>query len=104
MLIKKVHSMTHETITIDVSGNPELLSFAQEVQRSGTTRVLSTDGEALARISPITPRKRVPRGKRTSAADPIWEIVGMGRSGEPSNVSERVDEFLADWEVGQNRQ
>ena len=94
--------MNHEALSVDVSGNPELLSLAQEVKQSGRPRVLRTDGEALARVSPMPTRQRRPRGKRTSADDPIWDIVGMGRSGEPSNVSEHVDEFLAAQEVANN--
>lgn len=90
--------------SFDLSQYPELLAFAQEVKRSGTPRVLSSNGEELVRVSPITTRKRRPRGKRTSAADPIWDIIGMGQSGEPSNVSEHVDEFLATWEVANNHQ
>lgn len=93
--------MTHEAISMDVSGNPELLSFAQEVKRSGRSRVLRTAGEELARVVPIAARSRARRTRRTSADDPIWDIIGMGRSGQPDNVSERIDDFLTAWEVTQ---
>jgi hypothetical protein len=96
--------MTREAQPFDVSQNPELLSFAREIKRSGTPRLLSADGEELVRVSPIRATRRSLKGKRTSADDPVWHIIGMGRSvGGPSNVSEHVDEFLAEWEVSQNR-
>lgn len=96
--------MTHEAQPIDVSQNPELLSFAREIKRSGTPRLLRADGEELVRVSPIRATRRGLRGKPTFAGDPFWHIIGMGRSvGGPSNVSEHVDEFLAEWEVSHNR-
>ena len=96
--------MTREAQPLDVSQNPALLAFAREVKRSGMPRLLRADGEALVRVSPIRAAARSRKGERTSADDPIWNIVGMGRSeGGPSDVSEHVDEFLAEWEVSQNR-
>ena len=92
--------MTREALSVDVSGNPELLSLAQEVKRSGKPRVLRADGEELARVSPAIPRRRSLKGRPTFAEDPFWRVIGMGRSGGPSDASEHVDEILADFEFG----
>ncbi len=32
--------------------------------------------------------------REASAADPVWEIVGIVRGGPPHDVSERVDEWV----------
>lgn len=95
--------MARQRVDVDVSQDPALLELAREVQRTGGTIVLSAKGEALARVSPATPSRRPRSGKRTSADDPIWNIVGMGRSGQPANVSEHVDEFLTAFELSGNQ-
>ena len=95
--------MAREAIPMDVNHSPELLSLAQEVKRTGTARVLRADGEELAWVVPPKGKKRSRKGKPTSADDPFWRIIGMGRTEEPSDVSEHVDEFLAEWEVSNNR-
>jgi hypothetical protein len=93
--------MRHEAQPIDVSHSPELLSFAREVKRSGTPRLLCADGEELVRVSPVKPRRSTSKGKPTFAGDPFWRIIAMGQVGEPGDdASERVDELLADFESG----
>ncbi len=42
--------------------------------------------------------RKVERTHPLSAADPVWELMGMGSSGL-SDVSERHDDYLADGEV-----
>lgn len=91
--------MVREAIGMDVRESPELLALAEDVKRTGTPRVLRVGAVELARIVPAETRPRRSRGRRTNASDPIWNIVGMADSGAPSNVSEHVDEYLADWEM-----
>lgn len=90
---------------MDVSRMPDVLALAEQVKRTKTPRILiKADGEELVRVMPAPAKPRRGRGKRTSASDPIWDVVGMGRSeAGPTNVSEHVDEFLAEWEVSHNR-
>ncbi len=97
--------MTHETQRMDVSQLPDVLALAEQVKQTKTPRILvRADGEELARVTPANARPHRATGKRTAANDPIWDIIGMGSSiGGPSNVSEHVDEFLAECEVSQNR-
>lgn len=51
-------------------------------------------------IKPIVPKTpkhgSKMQGKPTSANDPLWKIVGMGRSKGPGDVSENVDKYLAE--------
>ena len=42
------------------------------------------------------PQRRVPRGKPTSADDPLWSIVGIGRSDGPADVSTNKHQYLAE--------
>lgn len=97
--------MAHKAQAMDVSRLPDVLSLAEQVKRTKTPRILiRADGEELARLVPPKQRTPKPTGKRITADDPIWDIVGMGSSaGGLSNVSEHVDEFLAEWEVSQHR-
>ena len=51
-------------------------------------------------IKPVHPtsvkRPSVPRGKPTSADDPLWNLVGIGHSGGPGDVSANKHRYLAD--------
>jgi len=46
------------------------------------------------------PQRRLPRGKPTSADDPLWNIVGIGNSVEhgdgPTDVSGNKHKYLAE--------
>ena len=98
--------MALEQQPIDISNRLELSQLVEELKRARRVGVLRRDNHDVAVLTPLadTPRpKRRPRGKRTSADDPLWSIVGMFHSNEPSIVSEHVDEFLAEWEVANNR-
>jgi excisionase family DNA binding protein len=64
-------------------------------------RVEKTDAERMARL--VAPKARkahrappVPRGRPTSADDPIWKIVGMGASKEPTDIARHEAEYLAE--------
>jgi hypothetical protein len=95
--------MVHEAAPLDVTNNPVLRALGEEVKRTRTTKVLSADGEELARVAPPRARHRKTRGKRITADDPIWSLTGIGRSaGGPTDVSAHVDAFLAAWEVAHN--
>jgi len=102
--MKGIPAMASERQHLDVSHSPELLRVAQEVKQTRTRRILQADGEELAEIKPMTKRSRLPRGKRTGAADRIWNIIGMMDSSEPDNISARVDEYLVEAELAQNHQ
>jgi hypothetical protein len=92
--------MRQEPIHLDVSDSPELASLAEDVQTSGQARVLTRDGQALAVVMPAAPQpKTKPRLRRRAKPippdDPIFDIIGMVRTGEPSNVAANKKEYLA---------
>ncbi len=88
--------MVKELKRIDISGIPELLSIAEEVRRSNEPRVLKQDSEDLAILTPIKPvTKRTTKGKPTSEDDSLWNIVGMGKSEEATDVAANKHRYLA---------
>ncbi len=53
------------------------------------------------RLQPRTskPKRRTPalrRGKPFTMDDPLWTIVGLGKSSGPADVSVNKDQYLAD--------
>jgi hypothetical protein len=84
---------------LDISNLPELLRIAQEVRDTNEPRLLRREREDLAILTPAKGARRrppVPRGKPTSAADPLWSIVGIGRSTGPTDVSSHKHKYLAE--------
>lgn len=93
--------MKTELTPIDISGVPELVRLAEEVRATNQPRVLQRNGEAIAVIAPVAPKTatraaRVRRGKPTHAGDPLWQIVGIGRSDGPTDVASNKHKYLAE--------
>lgn len=93
--------MATEYHPIDISEMPELRRIAEEVQASQEPRVLRRNSEDVAVIMPVEPKRgkrapSVPRGKPTSADDPLWNIIGIGRSEGPTDVSANKHKYLAE--------
>jgi hypothetical protein len=81
---------------IDISDIPELLHLAHEVRATNESAVLQQENEDLALLTPIKPvAKRQARGKPTTADDPLWKLIGIGRSGK-GDVSENKHKYLAE--------
>lgn len=88
--------MASELSPIDSTRIPELLTLAEEVRRTGKPRRVQRGHEDIALLVPVTPAHRR-RGRPTSAADPLWNIVGMVTVADgPTDVSEQVDRYLAE--------
>ena len=87
--------MSRELKYIDASQLPDLLRIAEEVQTSKEARVIRRGRRDLAVVSPLTPARR-PKGRATSENDPLWNIVGMGRSKGPRDVSRNKHKYLAE--------
>jgi hypothetical protein len=89
-------AMARELKLIDVGDEPDLLRIAQEVKNTGEARLLMSGGEELALITPVAPAKpsRPKRGPLT-ADDPLFDLIGTGRSGVPGGVSGKKHEHLA---------
>jgi hypothetical protein len=89
--------MARELTPIDSRAIPQLLLLAEEVQQTGRPRRVQRDREDIARLVPIAPARPRRRGRPTSAADPLWSIVGMVTDYVgPTDVAENVDRYLAD--------
>ena len=99
--------MATEQIAIDVNQIPGLGDLADAVRRDQKSRVLTRDGETLAYLQPAAPeparqsdrtatRRTSRRGKRFTMADPLWDIVGMAKSGGPGDVSDNKHRYLAE--------
>jgi hypothetical protein len=104
--------MVREPVPFDVSEMPELARLAHEVAASGDARVLREHGTDLAVLAPARPAKRGQqgdgdahqrttrrrvRGKVFTAADPLWNIVGLlTDDGGPTDVARNIDRYLAE--------
>lgn len=89
--------MTRTSRTIEINDVQDLATLAREVRATQTPCILRVDGEEVAVIMPARMNERTDKGKPTSEDDPLWNIVGTGRSsGPPSNISEHVDQYLTE--------
>jgi excisionase family DNA binding protein len=59
-------------------------------------RVRKESVEALPEAIKPDKRTRAPRGTPITAYDPIWSIVGIGRSEGPTDVSQNKYKYLAE--------
>lgn len=77
--------MTTEPRYLDISDKPELKALAEEVQRSGTPRVLRENGQDIAVLSPAVVAKPV-------LADPndIWAGYDPERARAALNASHGI--------------
>src|SRR5215210_4689494 len=81
---------------VDVTTTPELLRLAREVARSGVPVMLKTDQEDLAVLTPAAkPKLRSGRAKPLTEDDPLFSLIGIGRSETPGGMSDRKHEALA---------
>ena len=89
--------MTRVLKRIDISSIPELLSIAQEVRSANEPRILKKDSEDLVIITPIKMvAKRRAKGKPVTKNDPLWNLVGIGSSGGPGDISTNKHKYLAE--------
>ncbi|HVA18709.1 MAG TPA: hypothetical protein VMU55_00875 [Solirubrobacteraceae bacterium] len=88
--------MTQELAPIDVSTMPELRRLVEDVQRTQRTQRLTVDSEEVAVLMPAKkPRRRsYSRARPVTEDDPLFRLIGIGRSGTPSNASEHKHEAL----------
>lgn len=92
----EVRNVAREFKSIDVSNAPKLLRLAEEARASQEPRVLRRDGEDLAVVRPIKPRRRrIPRGGPFARNDPPWNLAGADASGH-ADVSEHKHKYLAE--------
>lgn len=85
--------MATELTTVDVTDAPELLRLAEQVQDSGRSAVLRRGDTDLAVVSPI-PRRRKSRSRVLKSDDPLFGLIGIGKSGIPGGTADRKHEQL----------
>lgn len=93
--------MAREIEAIDITNTPDLLRLAEEVARSGVSRVLRSDDRDVAVIIPVPLSPEAGRlGKPTSPDDPLWSIIGIADPADfpnvPADVSVNKHRYLAD--------
>lgn len=86
--------MASDQTPFDISRIPAIAEIAADVRRTKTPRLL-TDGEAEPVILMLLPSK--PRRRKTGvlrANDPLFGLIGIGRSGIPGGISGKKHEAL----------
>ena len=93
--------MASELAPVDIHRIPDLAPLVEEVRATGKSRRIMRDDEEIARLVPVNRGRR--RGRRTGAADPLWNLVGMVTTYDgPADVSEHVDRYLAESHIPTN--
>ncbi len=81
---------------IDVGNTPELLRIAQEVKTTRQPYVLKVEDEELAVIRPLQPMPRPRKSGLVSKDDSLWNIVAIGKSDGPTDISQNKHKYLAE--------
>jgi hypothetical protein len=88
--------MAERISTTDVTNLPDALQIAQEVKTTKQPQVLSCYGEEIAVVWPLPqPATRSRKGRAFTKDDPLFKLIGIGKSGIPGGVSGHKHEFLA---------
>src|SRR5437867_3565876 len=89
-------STMKELRSVDATTTPEILQLAQEVARTRVPVMIKTDQEDLAVLTPAAqPTRRSGRAKPVTEDDPLFSLIGIGRSQTPGGMSGRKHEALA---------
>jgi hypothetical protein len=90
--------MATEQHSINIADIPTpLQEIAREVSRTRHRQRLPVDGEDVTIIvEPLRPRRSPSKARPVTKDDPLMELIGIGRSGRPSNASENKHEALAE--------
>lgn len=92
--------MVRELNPIEVTSTLDLLRLAEQVRTTGISRVLTRADEEIAIISPVKPRKSAKRAPRKTGiiakSDPLWNILGIGASEEPTDIATHKHAYLAE--------
>ncbi len=92
--------MVSELKPIDIGRSLELQRLVDEVRQANQTHHLQENGQDVALLVPVDEMSTGiglhPRGKPTRAGDPLWNIVGIGASSGPTEVSANKHAYLAE--------
>jgi len=90
-----VSKMGKELKHIDITHKRELLQIVEQVQGAHEPVVLSRGSEDVAILRPMKRApKRVTRGRVLTREDPLFSLVGIGRSNIPGGVSGKKHDYV----------
>lgn len=81
---------------VDISDWPELARVVEVARRSGRDVTLVRGGEEVAVITPIGFIEPGDEASADDEPDSILNLIGIGDSGEPTNIARFKDEYLAE--------
>lgn len=89
--------MAQERTPIEISQVPQLAQLVADLRRGARQVVLQEHGEDVAVLRVLeTDSIRRMQGIPVTAEDPLWNIVGIGCSGGPGDVSRNKYKYLAE--------
>jgi hypothetical protein len=93
-------TMAGDLTPLDVTDTPEILRLAEEVARPGVSRVLRHDGKDLAVIGPAPSNghRQSPAASTPLTSPNAWleDLIGMGQSDGPTDVSANIHTYVAE--------
>jgi antitoxin (DNA-binding transcriptional repressor) of toxin-antitoxin stability system len=86
--------MSQEARHLDIDDMPELVTLAEEVRATNEPRILTRDGEDIAKIVPIRPATRRPTAKKKTAADweAFWRSAGSWADMDTEKLKADIEE------------
>src|SRR2546427_3140757 len=88
--------MARELKPIGITNSPELLGLAEEITRTQEPRVVVKEEQELGEVRPVrNRRKRSTKGQPVTEHDPIFRLIGIGKSDVPGGVSGKKHEYLS---------
>ena|SRR5579863_3205472 len=85
--------------SLDLDEGTDLRRAIKEAVQDNEPLVLRQNNEAVATVRPLkrSPKTRGPRGRRTDASDPYWNIIGIADGPDDGihDVSSNKHKYLA---------
>ncbi len=82
--------MNKKARRVEIAEGYDLVKLAEEVRISGEPVLLTKSGESLAMLAPVPRRSQSSaRGTPLTEDDPLFGLIGIGRSGTTGGLSEK---------------
>ncbi|MSQ14831.1 MAG: hypothetical protein EXR50_03085 [Dehalococcoidia bacterium] len=89
---------------VNISSIPELLRLAKEVEDSGEPCILQINHEDIVQITPLKPKtKQRAKVRLMTRDDPLSNLIGIGESEEPEDVSSNIHKYVAEAYLHHNK-
>jgi hypothetical protein len=89
--------MVSELPPLDIRQVPDLAALLDEVEATGKRRRIVRDNRDVVVLTPTKRAAPRPRRRKTGvvrADDPLFRLIGIGRSGIPGGISGKKHEAL----------